>query len=635
LSNRLRPMMGVDGEGGGQNRRGQQHYRLLRAGPYELLATGRRLTTAQCLSFICDLPREPLLVAFAFGYDTTQILRDLPPERLDHLFAAKSSSASRYTWVTVPHRTGTGVDRYGVEYIPKNFLRVCRMDAQWRPIKDSARTIYETFGFFQMSFLKALQTFDIGRQHWQRIEANKADRENFHRMTAEIRTYNKIECELLAELMEEFRRMCFAADLRPGTWNGAGKLAAAEHKRHHTITAPQVAMRTPEGARQYASAAYYGGRFEVPYIGDVPGPIYEYDLRSAYPHAMRGLPCMWHGRWKPFSGSPPADCLHVAYVAFSHASNAKLCGLPVRQHDGRLFWPREGQGTYWSVELEAARKAGTRITYTAGWRYEKSCTCQPYDWIEHRYEQRRALGSAGRGYPIKLGLNSLYGKLAQRIGNPRYGNLVHAGLITAITRALLIGASAQAPDAIVMFATDALFSRKPLKLPIGERLGEWEAAQHPRLFVVQPGLYWGAAKPKTRGVPASFFAQHCPAFERTWRDWCLVTPPEAPTAPSLAIPVPTFIGLRLAHARGKPETAGKWIKSTDPAARRVFSFGWTGKRAAVPAWLTPTCVHTRPADGAPDLVSEPHKGGVAPGPFELERLALEDCPDPLDLSPPI
>jgi DNA polymerase family B len=630
-----RPFMGVDGEGGGRNRHGQQHYLLLRAGPHELLAKSRRrLTTYDCLDFLCGLPRDPILVGFSFGYDTTQILRDLTPERLQRLFLPKPADASHYTWLTLPNPRGSGVKRFGVEYLPKNYLRVCRMGEDWRPVKDSARTVYETFGFFQMSFLRALQAFGIGRQHWERIEANKAGRENFRRMTDEIRFYNQLECELLADLMEEFREMCFAADLRPGTWNGAGKLAAAEHKKHHTITAIQVRLRTPEGVLQMASDAYYGGRFEVPYVGDVPGPIYEYDLRSAYPSAMRSLPCLQHGRWHTFTGRPPPRSLHVAYVAFTHRKGARLCGLPVRQRDGRLFWPRQGQGTYWSVELSAARRLGARIRYTAGWYYERRCTCQPYDWVEHRYEQRRALGSAGRGYPIKLGLNSLYGKLAQRVGNPRYGNLVHAGLITAATRAALINAARQSPDSIVMFATDALFSRTPLALPIGEGLGQWEAAEHPRLFVCQPGLYWGAKKPKTRGVPASFFAEHTTRFEQAWRAWCMVTPPEAPSPPSLAIPVPSFVGLRLAHARGKPETAGKWIKTTDPAALRTFSFDWTGKRAAVPEWITPTCVHTHACTGAPDLVSLPHRDTPAKD-FDIERMELEDCADPPDLRPPL
>jgi hypothetical protein len=630
--------MGVDGEGGGRNRHGQQHYLLLRAGPFECY-TGKRLTTLDCLNFICNLPAAPLLVGFSFGYDTTQILRDLSPERIAKLFTDKDwQVGSRYTWLTLIDNRGRA-HRFGVEYLPKNYLRVCRMDAQFRPVKDSARTIYEVFGFFQMSFLKALQAFDIGRKHWIEIESNKLARGGFARMTRAIRHYNALECDLLARLMEAFRTVCIDAGLRPRTWNGAGKLAAAEHAAHRTITAAQVQMRTPDGVLQFASNAYYGGRFEVPYVGEVPGPIFEYDLRSAYPAAMRSLPCLLHGRWQWFVGKPPLS-LHVAYVVFSHPENSALCGLPIRQQDGRLFWPREGQGTYWSVELTAAKRLGARIKYTAGWAYEQRCQCQPFDWIEHRYEQRRAIAAehgVARGIPIKLALNSLYGKLAQRIGNPRYGNMIWAGLITATTRAALIDAARSAPDQIVMFATDAVFSHVSLSLPIGEGLGQWEASEHPRLFVVQPGLYWGAKKPKTRGVPDSLFRDHIRTFERAWRHWCVVTPRDAPAPPSVSILVPSFVGLRLAHATGKPETAGRWIKTTDREAQRVFSFAWDGKRDALPEWLTPTCIRTSPAAGAADLVSRPHDGKLPDGglgPFDLARMEWEDCADPPDLSPP-
>lgn len=629
-----RPFMGVDGEGGGRNRRGQQHYLLLRAGPYELFRDNTPLTPFDCLDFICELPAKPLLVGFAFGYDTTQILRDLPPDRIAKLFEPKDANAghSRYTWVTLPDPDGS-VARFGVEYLPKNYLRVCRMASNWRAVPNSARTIYEVFGNFQMSFVKALQAFDIGAEHWDMLLRNKEARSDFRRMTREIRHYNELECFLLSQLMEEFRATCHAVDIRPPTWNGAGKLAAAEHTRNKTITSVQVALRTDADVLRMASDAYYGGRFEVSYVGDVPGPIHEYDLNSAYPAIMRSLPCMLHGTWYPFSGRPPPGSLHVAYVTFSHKPDAKLCGLPIRQHDGRLFWPREGQGVYWSTELNSARRLGTTIRYTAGWAYRRCCDCQPYDWVEHRYRQRLALGSDAKGYPLKLALNSLYGKLAQRIGNPRFGNLVHAGLITAGTRALLNDAARQSPADIVMFATDALFSRVPLRLRLGTKLGQWKPEPiRDRLFVVQPGLYWGAKRPKTRGVPSSLFDKHTPAFERAWGDWCRLLPNGPESAPSVKIPVPSFVGLRLAHARGKPGTAGIWTKETDAAALRAFSFDWTGKRSGM-HWETPLCVRTDSAPGAPDLVSERYDGQPI-SPFDLDRMILEDTADPSDLSPP-
>jgi hypothetical protein len=642
--------MGIDGEGYGSNRQGQQHYALLSAsgGVRPLYRRGRHLTTLECLDWICGLPPGPLLVGFSFGYDATQILRDLPSDRLDRLFEDKEAGEgkSRYTWF----------GQYAIEYLPKNYLRVARTQVVQRVnpvtkeryttrqrIEGSSRTIYETFGFFQQSFLSAIKSFEIGAEHWDLIERNKSLRSVFSSITPEVREYCRLECELLASLMEEFRRVCHASGLRPRTWNGAGKLSAYLHTEHETVTAAALETLVPPEVRQLAADAYYGGRFEVTRIGEVPGPVHEADIGSAYPSAMRGLPCLLHGQWRQFWGKPPRG-LHVAYVAFRHPKGAPICGLPIRQKDGRLFWPREGQGVYWSTELRSAKRLGAAIRYTMGWAYERRCQCHVFDWVSDLFSQRRALGKDKRGYPLKLGLNSLYGKLAQRVGTPKWGNFIWAGLITAHTRAVLNAAASQSPSDVVMFATDALFTKRKLDLPYGDGLGQWEAKEHERLFIVQPGIYFGASRPKTRGVPGSIFEKHIPNFELKWMLWASTYRDAAP--PVVGVPVTLFTGLRLAHARGKPETAGVWLNAAEQcktacqrtsvwqcAACREFSFDWSRKRAAEPIWETSLCVLTKPAPGAPDLVSVPHPENAAWSLLNAGRMELEEQPDHVDLSP--
>jgi hypothetical protein len=630
--------MGVDGEGYGQNKAGQQHYALLSAsgGVRPLYKRGRHLTTLECLEWLCGLPGgrpdSPLLVGFSFGYDATQILRDLPSERLERLFEDKEGGdgKSRYTWF----------GQYAIEYLPKNYLRVARTKIVDRinpvtgeryttrqRIEGSARTIYETFGFFQQSFLSAIKSFEIGAEHWDLIERNKSLRSVFSSITPEVREYCRLECELLADLMEEFRRVCHASGLRPRTWNGAGKISAFLHTEHETITAAALETLVPRQVRQMAADAYYGGRFEVTRIGEVPGPVHEADIGSAYPSAMRDLPCLLHGAWHQFWGRPPGCSPHVAYVMFSHAVERPICGLPIRQKDGRLFWPRQGQGVYWSTELRSAKRLGAAIRYTMGWAYERRCDCHVFDWVSDLFSQRRALGKDKRGYPLKLGLNSLYGKLAQRVGTPKWGNFIWAGLITAHTRAVLNAAASQSPSDVVMFATDALFTKRRLDLPYGDGLGQWEAKEHERLFIVQPGIYFGASRPKTRGVPGSLFAEHIPTFERDWRAWATLFK-DMTGPPVVGIPVKLFTGLRLAHARGKPETAGCWTEDD-----REFSFDWSRKRAREPIWETPLCVLTKPAAGAPDLISVPHPEYAAWSLLNAGRMELEEQQDHVDMSP--
>jgi hypothetical protein len=647
----LKPFMGVDGEGGGRNRHGQQHFKLLRAGPYELY-TGRPLSTLQCLEFIASLPRDCILVGFSVGYDFTQILRDLTPERLARLFAEKERGQGKSPYLYF--------DRFAIDFMPGQYLRVARTEIVretrdnvvhfWRKkIPGSDRTIWETFGFFQSSFLKALQAWEVGKEHWPTIERNKMDRDKFSRMTREIRRYNQIECDLLAEMMEQFRAMCHESGVHPQTWNGAGKLAAALHKQHKTITAKEIAKRVPDGVLVTSSAAFYGGRFETMYAGLLPGPIHEHDIGSAYPAAMPELPCLLHGDWQEMTGKQlhrlGPKALFVAELTFNHeAPDIPWCGFPVRLKNGHLLWPRQGAGTYWSTEIRAAERIGASVRYQRGWRYVQRCQCQACDWVEPLYNKRISLGKNKRGLPLKLGTNSLYGKFVQRVGNSPWKNMVWGSLITATTRARLIDAAASAPYAVIMFATDAVFSREKLAVPIGDELGQWGHETHKSLFIVQPGFYWGAKRPKTRGMPLKELEKHTAKFEAVWRKFMVSVTWSNEPPPYVMVPLRLFVGLKLAYARARASTkderkrlqhfrsAGSWIDT-----ERRISFEWRRKRAASPTIedSAPDAVRTEPQPGGPDLVSVAHHDNdEAWHRLNISREELADQPDYVDLSNP-
>lgn len=630
-----KPFCGVDGEGADTDELGRQLYLLFRMGNRELF-TGSHLSTEEILDFICDHPTSEILVGFSFGYDVTMILRDMSREQLDRLLAPKDmgEGKSRYTWFK----------QFDVEYLPKQYFRVRR--CKWIIDKDdptkrkrvpdgSARTIFETFGFFQKSFVKVIHEFEVGDAEGRAvITENKARRGDFTEMSAEERGYCKLECEYLAELMEKLRGYCHAAGIRPRTWNGAGKLASALHKREKTVRADSEIIRAiPQAVHDYANMAYYGGRFEITRTGMINQPVFESDIRSAYPDAMRDLPCLEHGTWRYVEGRSIADEeLYVAAVHFNHPDMGpgQMCGLPVRSKEGHLYWPQEGSGVYWSPEIKSAELLGAKITHKGGWVYERRCDCHAFGWVEPLFDYRRSIGSKGPGYPIKLGINSLYGKLAQRKGNGAYANMVHAGLITAFTRRKINTAISLNPGRIIMAATDAVYSLDPIPLDEGERLGQWESEVLDGLFIVQPGLYWCPAKRKrkSRGLPGKFFEEfgRTEAFERNWDMWN----GDVEAFPSSTVDLVNFIGLKLALARNKPELAGTWKAET-----RTISFDYRNKR--IGHVQADGHVITCAKPGGPFTVSLPHKDFLKAGghePWENARAMLEDQPDYVDLGPP-
>lgn len=638
-----RPFTGCDGEGCGVDDKGRQNYMLFRMGRRELY-TGNRLTTHELLDFICDHPNGEILVGFAFGYDTTMILRDLSEKQQRRLFLPKmfEKGYSPYVWYK----------EFDIDYLPRQYLKVKRVKIERDEngkerrvaIKGSTRTIYETFGFFQKSFVKVISEFAVGSEpDRERVARNKEARSSFETIDEEVRAYCALECDMLANLMEKLRGYCNDAGIWPRSWNGAGKLAAALHSLHETPKAVDVNLWLPAGLRDFANMSYYGGRFEISRVGAVKQKVHEYDIGSAYPDANRKVPCLTHGEWEHVKGKR-ADKelrkhdLYVASTIFTWAGRDPCIfgGLPVRSREGHLYWPKRGAGIYWSPEITSAERMGFKTNLKEGWVYHRQCDCRPFDWIEPLFEYRKSIGKSGPGYPIKLGINSLYGKLAQRKGNGVFNNMVWAGIITALTRAKINEAIAIDPASIIMVATDAVYSTVPLDaLHKGDRLGDWEETVLDGLFIVQPGLYWCPVKrkKKSRGLSGKFFEEpgRTESFEKAWKEFEAKENSKIQTDfPSVSVPVPGFIGLKLALARNKPDMAGRWIDDT-----RQISFDYRNKRQGH-IWQDG---HIRLGikPGYPGLVSLPHRDFLKAGgqePWENARLMLEEQPDFIDMGIP-
>jgi hypothetical protein len=644
---KTRPFIAIDGEGGGTDGLGRQNYLLMVASGSEsgeeriVHRNGVPLSTKDCLEFILSLPKKARIVAFGFGYDVTQMLRGVKEQSLRRIINPRQGS-----YGPLP----TYWSDYAITYQQGQYFRVARLNRSGpKPvvIKGSSRTVYETLGFFQCSFVKAIDNWGIGCALERSVIAeNKDRRSEFSRLTPEIIEYCKLECRYLALLMEALRSVCAKTGISPKQWRGAGWLAAALFEQHNVPKRPLTRAeetadrvdrkpsknpkperlrrpkRDPEFERA-ANSAYYGGRIEVSRIGSIPGPIYQYDLNSAYPSAMLELPCLYHTRWRhrPRANNLPTKELYLAKISFTHPDR-RWCGFPFR-HNGGLFSPFQGTGWYWSPEIKAAQaRLGASIVVHDLWIARCSCDCRRFDWVRDLYKERRRLGSDTRGQPIKLALNSLYGKLAQRCGRGPYHDPASAGLITAITRARLIDAIGQDPEAVIMLATDAVFSTRPLQLDIGAGLGQWEEKVWQDLFIVKPGVYWSRADVqksiKSRGASRSVIGTAAHRFHEAFGGWLdRLRRPSAMRIvlkerliPSVPVTIRVFYGHRLALARSKPDLAGKWEDVT-----RHDSFEWGTKRDAMRITLGDSYIATYPiALSSPLTESEGYK------PADFDRL---------------
>jgi hypothetical protein len=234
--------MAIDGEGGGADKLGRQNYFLMTASgqtPGEAHIRhdgGEHLRTGDCLEFLLSCPPEPILVAFGVGYDVTQMSRGIKPPTLRRILNPRQG------------RNGPCYNYwgdYGIIYQQGQYFRVARLDRSGpKPIiiKGSCRTVYETLGFFQCSFVKAINDWKIGSEEDRAIIAeNKARRDDFSQLTDNIIQYCELECRYLAMLMTEFRKVCAAAGIMPRQWSGAGWLAYDLLKKHGLPKRPLTA----------------------------------------------------------------------------------------------------------------------------------------------------------------------------------------------------------------------------------------------------------------------------------------------------------------------------------------------------------------------------------------------------------
>lgn len=626
------PFCGIDGEGG--NIDGHHEYLLLRAGEFAL-DLDHPLSYMECLPFLCDLPKDRIWVSYFFDYDVTMILRRLPVERLTRLLDIDCRRIPGRPCSSFPIDFGP----YQIDYVPRKELRVRR-----RPHKgDTApwTIIHDVGSFFQSSFVAALRRWfgETINDEWvpessqvgaiiNKIAEGKDLRNEFGHITEYEREYNKLEIKMLELLMERFRSMCTDLDIRPAKWQGPGNLVSAVFKREKLPPNRDITLfDTHPELMLMANAAYYGGRFEPPYFGEIPGPIYQSDLNSAYANTYRTLPCLVHGTWMVSQRLPKAGSgIYLAEVTFKHPPGLSLGTLPIRTQKGSLIFPMSGKGVYWSTELDIARKHGVKLTVHKVYTYTKACDCQHFDFVYRLYDLRKKLGRDGKGLVIKIVLASTYGKLAQSVGCAPYSNPIWAGLIVSHVRAELIDAALQTHGGadVLMLATDGLFARTPRTLLHGPELGEWTVTKHESMFIVQSGVYFlPGKKPKTRGIPQSRVIAHEDDFRQVWTDYL-----EGRELKPVHVPLRVFVGLRLALQRNKPELAGEWLDLADNedseyGAKKV-TFDWSTKRTNPE--VVGTFVRTDPIMGSPLLESVPYNRIIG-GLRAAERLVLADQPD--------
>lgn len=563
---------GVDGEGSGKD---PSKYVLLGCGQ-EQIDNPQGLTWKECFQFLYSQfqsrPKGTAFVGFYLGYDFTQILKSLPQERVWRLITSEGIASRKHR---VPGRQPHPVEYDGWQFdilgIKRLKLRpkLCTcMVASCKCAKAPWMFVCDTGGYWQTSFLNVIHPNNWAepictQDEYRTVEAGKGQRDAAE-LGAPMRLYNRLENELLERAMAQLRDgfEAIGVHLSPGQWFGPGQ-AAQEWMKARLPKREEWEDAIPGWYIDAAKKSYYGGWFEIFCHGYIERDVFEYDINSAYPATIRTLPCLLHGRYSRGQGQYPEEsrvsdyCLVRAQAVGSGlgesvfeggtgkgseerqaAKNPVYIGSMLhRNGQGAISRPRVTQGWYWLSELRASESAGVVRSFEVyEWVNYEPCECRaPLEEMEELYQRRLDVGKdTVLGKACKLIYNSCYGKFAQSIGSPRFGNPVYASRITSECRKRLVQAIGSHPrglGAVAMVATDAVFFLEEHGgLDVSSRLGSFSRVVRRGLTVFKPGVYWDegtreairrgvAPKFKARGVSARDFAGELAGIDSEFRAW--------------------------------------------------------------------------------------------------------------------
>jgi len=474
-----------------------------------------RLTSEECLEWLLQLGKSGVFnVGFGLSYDVSQWLKDVP---LQNILKWKENPDSILYW-----------RHWIITYLPNRMIRITkRVSRRQRELTPNAKSptvqIWDSRLFFQTSFVKAADKWGLLEKHegTEFLKEMKAERGNFTvDMMPTVERYNRLECDLGTEMFSKVREYCTKLGLHMTSWNGAGSIAQAMLRENKVL---QYMDRGSEGMQNpieqsircdecsehrnlctdVIARAYFGGRFDYSMQGNL-GDVYEYDINSAYPFEASLLPCLTHARWVRHRGY--RDVRYGIYRV-SWDSARTWSPFPYRRKNGDIEYLANGTGYYWKKEVEAARKFAN-VDVGETWELVVECNHQPFQWIRDYYAQRQLMldpESYDFGEKIiKLGLNAVYGKLAQEQLRsdrlPVFQNYIWAGMITSNTRARLMELCSVSPQNITHMATDGIYSRIRLAIDTNNtQLGAWGYKQLTDLVLVCNGMYATGEKKATRG----------------------------------------------------------------------------------------------------------------------------------------
>jgi hypothetical protein len=348
-------------------------------------------------------------------------------------------------------------------------------------------------------------------QKYLKIKKKRKIFSKFHysRHKREIRTYCVEDCRLTRELSEYWIATFEAVfGFYPNNWISAGYLAE-KVLINNDIPIP-LFNELPYPVQEIARKSFYGGRFELIKRGFI-GECFLYDINSAYPCSLTKLPDITNGRWFESNKIHPKSTIGFFFIEANVSDKVKIAPFPFVKKNRTICYPSGKFRTFVTLDELLMVKDDSEISYKIieSWQFIPKKNCQyPFKkFIEKQYYKRLELKQENNPLEkaIKIVLNSIYGKMAQRTNNV-IGNLfnpVIASYITGFTRMQLYKFTKEnnLDNHVVAYATDSIACQKKIAGLNSMKLGEMKLDKEANdVIFLSNGFYLFDGMWKQRGI---------------------------------------------------------------------------------------------------------------------------------------
>lgn len=332
-----------------------------------------------------------LIYVWNLSYELTQIFHDLPDEAKtqDNLLIIPVADDRDFNW-KIELTNGK------------------RQIVHFKKGKNIGVTVLDGRAFYQTSLDGAAKMLGLGEKYTlgeglSRSMFTRADLDN-----EEFLTYAKRDAYIT-------RRIGEFISLQHDVWNinttiSAPHLATTVFRTHFLKTSMQSATIELEQAGLYS---YHGGKNGF-YLSE-PSEfhhIYDYDITSAYPEAMRQLPDIDGARWRKYTyrGKVPK---HGLCCVTGYYRRCKYRGA--QAHSGRWLETGRVEGLWiTSYEVQSLLDHGELdIEEMMVWEMIGPEGGALQEYVDHFFKQKQERSGPERE-TAKLMLNSLYGKFFQK-----------------------------------------------------------------------------------------------------------------------------------------------------------------------------------------------------------------------------